>query len=137
MFNEVYRLCSSYYNTETLNHCRRIGQRAVQLGWDEEVVAACYLHELLVVRYDEYYEALQEIKAINENVAKIVDKVTKKEKETWPQYYYRIYLVKEAAQVVWLDALDTMVDCDEVTLQRIHKDLFHVYSGIHKYITTS
>jgi len=129
---------SSYYldnlkkeNGEpVINHARRVAQNALLLGWEEEVIAACYLHEVLTYHYDSYYEVLQEIKAIDENVAKIVDKVTKKEKETWGQYYYRIIIVPEAAKVVWLDMIDSLTYAKREEFDRIYEQLPRFYQKL-------
>jgi hypothetical protein len=138
MLSDAIRI--SHYlcdDKEVMNHARRMGERALQLGWEEEVIAACYLHESLQIHYDEYYETLQTIKDLDENVAKIIDKVTKKKNETWGQYYYRIYLVQEAAKVVWLDMLDTLANADEETVHRITDGLWRIYCGAYKHICVS
>jgi hypothetical protein len=138
MLNESISLSYKLYgdDKERTNHIRRVAERALQLGWEEEVIAASYLHEALQLHYDEYYETLQLIKDIDENVAKIVDKVTKKDKETWNQYYYRISVVPEASKVVWLDMIETLVGCDQATLYRITDNLTRIYDGTYKHTQT-
>src|SRR3989304_968988 len=73
-----------------LNHSKRLADKAVLLHFDDILIAACYLHETLAVNYDTFYENYEFIRDIDENLAKIVDKCTKKHTESLKQYYKRV-----------------------------------------------
>jgi len=127
MIEQALQLSHKYLDHTVMIHSRRLAQRAIDFYWGEEVIAACYGHEVLQRNYDNYYEILQEYKAIDKNVAKIIEKVTKKDNETWGQYYYRVSVVPEAAKVTWLDLTDSIVTANAEDFMRILEQLpkFH------------
>lgn len=106
-----------------INHSKRMAERAVLLGYDEIIIASCYLHDVLSLNVEEYHEIALEIKKIDPDLARIADKFYRREDETWLQYYYRISYVPEASKVLWLCLTDKLVDVKA-------KDLAEILSAI-------
>lgn len=102
-----------------INHIRRVGQRAILAEWSDFLVGACYLHDVLDMNRDIYYDIGQEIKAIDQDLFRIVDKIAKRDNESWKAYYHRIILVPEAKKILWLDHIDILPDVDQETRERI------------------
>lgn len=130
MQQEILQLSYKYTDNRTMDHARRLATKALDYGWSPEIVAACYAHAVLEQNYDLYYEILNELKAIDENVATIVEKVTKRANETWGQYYYRVTIVPEATKVLWLDMIDSLYHANKEEFDRIYEQLPRFYNKI-------
>jgi (p)ppGpp synthase/HD superfamily hydrolase len=112
-------------NEPVINHCKRLANIGVLLDFDELSLAICYLHKALEQNYDDYYNIGLRIKEIDPNLFKYVDKLTKKHNETWNQYYYRLRLVPEIKQVMYINMLDELFTAPEEDRKRIYENLKH------------
>lgn len=137
MLNKILKLFYELYSLdkEAQNRGRRLAERAIYLGLNSESIATCYLYEALSINYDSYYETLESIKDIDENVAKLVDKITKKKTESFAQYFYRISVIPEASQIVWLIVLQKLEDCNMEDFMIMHAGMERIFRGIHKHIS--
>ncbi len=131
MINQaVYLAHKLYEDKAVIEHCRRAADRAILAGCDEKVVAGCYLHEVLTYNYTNYYDIVLQIKEIDENLAKIVEKCTKKN-ESWKEFYYRVSLVPEVAIIMWFCMTDAIIDTNYDDFKRISSNLERIYKKTH------
>lgn len=135
MLSNIIQLFYQFYDSNNpedlarINRAKRLVEKAQNIKCDDIIVGACYLYEVLDKNYDLYYETLEIIKNVDKQVAKLVDKVTKKVYETWPEYYFRISLVPEASQIVWLIMLQELEKVDTADYIRIHSNMERIFKG--------
>jgi len=121
--NELYEEKRKFDIEPVINHCKRLASIGVLLDFDELSLAACYLHEVLTYNYGDYYNIGLRIKEIDPKLFILVDKLTKKHSETWPEYYYRIRVVPEVKKIEYINMLDELAYAPKEDRERIFAHL--------------